>query len=345
MDSSWRFLEVRGTPITADTQATGVSIATWFLTSTFLIMYFSGQTVKYVMLRRLRLDDYLMLFATILAFGMSLAYSIAASNGLGNRITSPAEFDVIQKALYAADILYILTVCCVKLSILGFIHHISTDEKKIQLVFWLMIFIVLSAVASIFAAAFQCQTPRSWETLTLRCFNQSGFWIAFSVLDMLTDTLIIIASAVLVWNINIPTSRKAVVIGCFAPRILVVAAAACRLAYLAPISPHQNPAFRLWISVVCTEVQVCLSISTACIPSVKPLFEAIEAGVWQADDLRRRGLSLEDLHSKGYLKDTGSLMELADHSSRHGTNAFERISLNMGSTFEASELSRVGSAD
>jgi hypothetical protein len=56
----------------------------------------------------------------------------------------------------------------------------------------------------------------------------------------------------------------------------VVAAAASRLAYLAPVSPHDNPAFKVWISVVCTELQICLSISTACIPCIKPFFEGVE---------------------------------------------------------------------
>jgi hypothetical protein len=65
MDSSASLLVARGAYITPTTQATGVSIATWFLASTFLIMYLSGQTVKFVMLRRFRLDDYALLLATV----------------------------------------------------------------------------------------------------------------------------------------------------------------------------------------------------------------------------------------------------------------------------------------
>lgn len=65
MDSPWQLFQRRGTHITADKQATGVSIATWFLASSFLIMYLSGQIVKYVVLRRLRLDDYFILVATV----------------------------------------------------------------------------------------------------------------------------------------------------------------------------------------------------------------------------------------------------------------------------------------
>lgn len=53
-------LIARGALITSSTEATGVNIATWFLATTFLVMYLSRQVVKFVMLRKLQADDYLM---------------------------------------------------------------------------------------------------------------------------------------------------------------------------------------------------------------------------------------------------------------------------------------------
>ncbi|CAJ2509238.1 Uu.00g142640.m01.CDS01 [Anthostomella pinea] len=306
--------------ITPDSQATGVSIATWFLATTFLIMYLSGQTVKYLMLQRFRLDDYFMLLATIFSFGLSVSYSIAASNGLGNRTVSSEQMSTIQKAYYAADVLYVPSVCLVKISLLVFIRQIAIETRLSRFVLSLVGFTAVGGVAATLAAAFQCQTPTTWEIFTPKCFNQSGFWVGFGVIDMLTDVSIVVASVVLVWNVQLAFSRKAVVVACFAPQILVIITAACRLAYLVPVTSYDNPAFRSWIAVVCTEVQVCLSVSTACIPGVKPLFEAIEAGVWQSDELRRRGLSLDNLHSRGYLKNTGSWMELSDAVSNSRTN-------------------------
>lgn len=50
----------RGSLITPTTESTSVNIATWFLASTFLIMYLSRQVVKFVMLHKFQLDDYLM---------------------------------------------------------------------------------------------------------------------------------------------------------------------------------------------------------------------------------------------------------------------------------------------
>lgn len=124
-----------------------------------------------------------------------------------------------------------------KLSLLFFIRQIAMGKKQTRFILLLIVLTLLAAFASIIAASFQCQTPYAWETLTLQCFNQvipiyvchltslifpkSGFWISFGILDIFTDISIIIASVVLVWNVHIPLSRKAVVVGCFVPRILL----------------------------------------------------------------------------------------------------------------------------
>lgn len=49
---------------------------------------------------------------------------------------------------------------------------------------------------------------------------QTAYWIVFGVIDILTDLGLIAVSFMLVWDLRIPISRKAVVVGCFAPRIL-----------------------------------------------------------------------------------------------------------------------------
>lgn len=211
MFSQLHWLQARGVPITPDTQATGVSIATWFLASSFLIMYISGQTVKYVMLRRLRLDDYLLFCATV------SRYERYSSDQLANIISrysplaylyhilswrrmvletrsfrlrssmpfrryhlhSPCLPIAIANSLqgrYAADMLYIPSVCGVKLSLLVFIRQISIDAKRTRFISTLIILTSISAVAFFIAAVFQCQVPRPWETLSLRCFDQVGLF-------------------------------------------------------------------------------------------------------------------------------------------------------------------------
>lgn len=110
----------------------------------------------------------------------------------------------------------------------------------------------------------------------------------YCIIDMTTDVSIIMLSVNLVAYLKVRLSRKIAVIACFAPRVLVIGASLARLIYLYPITPHDNPAFNLWIPVICAQVQACLSISTACIPYMKPFFENSETGVWRAESVRKR---------------------------------------------------------
>jgi hypothetical protein len=105
---------------------------------------------------------------------------------------------------------------------------------------------------------------------------------------MTTEVCLIMLSVNLVACLKVKLSRKVVVVACFAPRILVIGAALARLIYLFPITPHDNPEFNLWVPVICTEVHICVSIATACIPYMKPFFEGAEARIWRDNDRRSK---------------------------------------------------------
>lgn len=108
----------------------------------------------------------------------------------------------------------------------------------------------------------------------------------------------------LVYYLKVKSSRKVAVVACFAPRTLVVGSALTRLIYLFPITPHTKPEFNLWIPVICTQVQVGLSIVTACIPYMRPFFYSSESKVPEEQGPRRRMMKAEESYtyysSNGY---------------------------------------------
>lgn len=111
---------------------------------------------------------------------------------------------------------------------------------------------------------------------------------------MTSDFAIIMLSVNLVAYLKVRLSTKIAVVACFAPRVLVIGAALVRLIYLFPVSPHNNPAFALWIPIICTQAQSCLTIVTACIPYVRPFFDTAESGIRRLSQVRsRRGTDEE----------------------------------------------------
>jgi hypothetical protein len=80
----------------------------------------------------------------------------------------------------------------------------------------------------------------------------------------------------LVACLRIRVARKVAVVACFAPRTFVLAASLVRLIWLFPPS---TPEYRLWLPAILTQVHVCVSIFTACIPYMVPLFKSLESGL------------------------------------------------------------------
>lgn len=103
---------------------------------------------------------------------------------------------------------------------------------------------------------------------------------------MATEIVIIALSFKLVFYLKLRFSQKVAVVACFAPRSLVAAASAVRLVWLHPITPNDRPEYRLWLPAVLTQLHVCISICTACIPYMVPFFKGLDSSL-------RRGYSLK----------------------------------------------------
>jgi hypothetical protein len=116
---------------------------------------------------------------------------------------------------------------------------------------------------------------------------------------------------------KISLSKKFAVVGCFAPRVLVIGASLARLVYLYPITPHDNPAFALWIPTTCTQVQVCLAVVTACLPYMRPLLVAKDSNRWRGAGAKRKNGGLSEVSSYGCC----SFSRIKAHKRGHGSSA------------------------
>jgi hypothetical protein len=77
-----------------------------------------------------------------------------------------------MKGYYASEFLYISSICFSKLSVLVVLYTVVAAQRTYRrLVLGFGAFISAWSVVSIIVVAFQCQLPRPWEMMTLRCFN------------------------------------------------------------------------------------------------------------------------------------------------------------------------------
>lgn len=77
-----------------------------------------------------------------------------------------------MKGYYASEFLYIAAIGFAKLSLLVIFHDIVEMQRLYRRsVLALGILIFTWSIASLLTIAFQCELPRPWEMMTLRCFN------------------------------------------------------------------------------------------------------------------------------------------------------------------------------
>ncbi|KAF1936266.1 hypothetical protein EJ02DRAFT_315658, partial [Clathrospora elynae] len=230
--------------------------------------------------------------------GLSLTTFILASHGLGVfGYLTLERVDILMKGYYVSELLYVSAICLAKLSILVFFYNIVIVQRlHHQFVLCFGFLILAWSTASFFAVAFQCEVPRPWVTTTWRCFNTRIFWVVYCVIDVFSEVAIIMLAVTLVAYLKVQLSRKFAVVACFAPRVLVLGVALVRLIWLYPITASSDAQYRLWLPAILTQVHVCLSICTACIPYMVPFFKKIDGTLRRSHSTRSRNILLNDEH-------------------------------------------------
>lgn len=88
-----------------------------------------------------------------------------------------------MKGYYASELLYISSLCFSKLSIIVLFYNVVVLRTHRLFVFAFGVCIFTWSVASAAAVALQCELPKPWEMMTLRCFNTVSIFVvlAYSV--------------------------------------------------------------------------------------------------------------------------------------------------------------------
>jgi hypothetical protein len=75
-------------------------------------------------------------------------------------------------------------------------------------------------IAAVISLAVQCDLPTPWDSTPERCINQQALYIGLSVGNILLDIAAVVLPFILVWNVKLPTAKRAQISGLFALRIV-----------------------------------------------------------------------------------------------------------------------------
>ncbi|KAH7420176.1 MFS transporter-like protein [Cadophora sp. MPI-SDFR-AT-0126] len=284
MDDRQRVMPSRGKSVFVVTTVTFV-LATFFVVARLIS--------RFGVLRHKTWDDWVMILAWFLAFGLSFSIDYGTSKGLGRHdIDIPTSWlGSLRGSEYAFTILYNPALMATKTSILIFYLRMSRNTQKIlRIASYVTLGVVnIAGVVLTFLNAFQCSPVNAAYDPTKsnqKCISIVTLYLCSAPVNIITDLAILVLPIPVLTGMRLPQRQKTVLILTFALGVFVTIVDVVRIYYLQQAVDNQSIgqsrlgtgidfAWTASTSLMWSAVEVNVGIICACIPTLKPLVKRI----------------------------------------------------------------------
>ncbi|KAI1177642.1 fucose permease [Nemania sp. FL0916] len=266
-----------------------VTTGTLVLATVFVV---ARLTCRTFIVRQVTWDDYFIILAWILAFGLSVSVDYAATKGLGRHDAdiSLQDWGPLRRAEYTFTVLYNPALMAFKTSVLIFYLRLAKDTQKVlRLASWAVLVIVnLAGAVLTLLNIFQCSPiEAAFIKSPGRCIPLLTEFICSAPINIVTDLAILTLPLPVLTSMRLPPRQKVILIITFTLGIFVTIVDVVRIYYLqtaineAPSKPTSDPnaafggspefAWNASLALLWSAVEVNVGITCACIPTLKPL--------------------------------------------------------------------------
>ncbi|KAL8403077.1 hypothetical protein RB594_008363 [Gaeumannomyces avenae] len=189
---------------------------------------------------------------------------------------------VTLKLIYASQLLYVITVCLVKISVGFFLLRISVKTLHVMAIRALMVVTLLYGTAYLFLLAFQCapvstfwnESPRAPG----RCLDQ-GLLLALtytaSAVNAAADWAFGVLPFFIVWSLSLPLRTRALAVGILSLAAVGSAATIVRAVYIPRLVAADDFLWSTADVALWSTVEPGVGIIAASIATLRPLWEII----------------------------------------------------------------------
>lgn len=186
------------------------------------------------------------------------------------------------KSWYTYQIVYLITLCVVKFSILTFYRGISSQRSFRITIYTLMGIIGAFTTAMVFVNAFECPNPSdAWSTEILfqgkgSCRDLHPIYYSQAGFNILSDIVILLLPMPVLYNLQMRRNKRIALIAIFSIGSIAVIASAVRVYALTIWSaPHADVPYAGANILIWSQIEINTAIISASIPSLKPLFKQV----------------------------------------------------------------------
>lgn len=330
--------------VTDDNHGAYVVISGWILMCLFVVCVSTRLATRFTYVMAGGIDDILVGVAMLFGVAQTAVIHRSASNGLGQHqdSLSEASFDIYAKNAYYGNILFVATLLFSKISTIFLLTRLAPKHNTRRICQGVGALFIVWALGSILSLTFQCQLPRPWDyrqTDTHQCpVNTAVLNYSIMVFDILTDLACIIIPITMLWSLQMAAHRRWSLIGAFGCRFAVCICSAIRISTLVT---YYSSSDKSWAAVgpqTWAQVVQCLSVMSACIPSLKVFLGSLDSGFMDMS-MRMHGGPTYRTHY-GYGSKGGVSNHSANSHKHPSGNSFASASLSK-ETYADDAISRV----
>ncbi|KAI2463637.1 MFS general substrate transporter [Annulohypoxylon bovei var. microspora] len=274
-----------------------IAVTSWTLALTSVVVA-ARLFCRSRIVRRVTWDDYFIIVAWCIAFGLTFSIDIGASRGLGRHDNDVPDQDwvTLRNCEYVFSVLYNPALMATKTSVLVFYLRLSKNTQRLmRLASWAVLAIVnLAGAVLTFINLFQCRpiaAAYSTHTDPTYCIPLLTQFLCSAPVNVLTDLAILALPLPVLTSMRLPRRQKAILIFTFTLGIFVTVVDVVRIYYLeqaitltsttpgnetGPTIGHSPDfAWNASLSLMWSSLEVNVGIVCACIPTLKPLIRRI----------------------------------------------------------------------
>ncbi|KAI5358157.1 hypothetical protein Slin15195_G064840 [Septoria linicola] len=249
--------------------------------------------VRACMIKSVGSDDYVMLSALLMAIGTFICFvgetKDANANGRHIQCITPDEYQLFAKWQYVHSLVVMWGVILVKISIALFLMRLAPPGKKWKAFLWAtIVFLICFMLACTGTLVFQCWPIKAAWTFALgdsaSCFSNDTFsaiGLTNSSINCATDFLLAALPIPVIIKLQVNRRTKitlAVILslGYFACAAGIVKAVK-QASFFDEADPLWHNSFNVW-----NMIELCVGITAASLPALRPLFAQILASTKDA---------------------------------------------------------------
>ncbi|KAF3189913.1 hypothetical protein TWF106_007105 [Orbilia oligospora] len=246
------------------------------------------------LLGRVRLDDWLILLALIITWGIATINYWQAYFNTGVHMkdmpppdpTKPPLYTLegTLKSWYVYQLVYLFDLGLIKLSILAFYHQISAAKTYRIIIYASMAVVSIYTIIMIFINAFECpHVPDAWSAEILfqgsgSCRDLKPIYFAQASFNIFSDVWILLLPLPVLLRLQMRRNKRIALIGIFSVGSVAVIASCARIYALHVWSTSKDIPYDGANILIWSQIEINAALISCSIPALKPLFKSTFAG-------------------------------------------------------------------